>query len=64
MGNLIADRYQVVPPIDDGYAWWTVTDSCNNNYPLATFSIHLPKAGDKARALAVELNQNPAEAQT
>jgi hypothetical protein len=55
-------RYFVTPPVEGGYAWWNVIDSQSklywgdDNFPVASFSIHLPNAKKEAHPLCDRLN--------
>jgi len=58
-----AENYYVLPPVPNGYAFWDVRarkaiicGTEQRNWPMATFSIHMPGAEDEARALCDRLN--------
>jgi hypothetical protein len=55
-------RYVVVPPVPGGYAFWNVADTrsseyfTEDNFAVATISVHVPNAEQLARELCDRLN--------
>lgn len=52
-------RYEVIPPVPRGSAWWNVNDTQSDvmeNFTIATFSIHMPNAEKEAKTLCDRLN--------
>ncbi|HET9304858.1 MAG TPA: hypothetical protein VFO46_02415 [Candidatus Sulfotelmatobacter sp.] len=50
-------RYEVVPPVPDGYAWWTILEPAAKR-EVAIISIDMPNAEQIVRELTERLNQS------
>lgn len=48
--------YEVVPPVKNGYAWWTIFDTTEKR-EMALISIDLPDAEKITREITERLNQ-------
>jgi hypothetical protein len=54
-------RYKLVPPVEDGEAWWIIADTQDQrqiNFPVVSISTRTPKAKWYAEQLRDSLNEN------